>query len=70
MSGHKKLIAEKLAEEDEERKVKGEAKKEKHLVFDVDTYLYILPLGFLHQSCVSFFPTIFYESNGCNLFPC
>ncbi|KAK9290361.1 hypothetical protein L1049_008530 [Liquidambar formosana] len=32
LSGHKKLIAEKLAEEEAERKVKGEAKKEKHLV--------------------------------------
>lgn len=42
LSGHKKLIAEKLAEEEEERKVKGDAKKEKHLVFDVKTYLCIL----------------------------
>ncbi|XP_077233648.1 rrp15p protein [Tasmannia lanceolata] len=32
LSGHKKLIAEKLADEEAERKVKGEAKKEKHLV--------------------------------------
>ncbi|PIA64053.1 hypothetical protein AQUCO_00201388v1 [Aquilegia coerulea] len=32
LSGHKKLIAEKLAEEDSERKVKGEVKKEKHQV--------------------------------------
>lgn len=32
LSAHKKLLAEKLAEEDAERKVKGEAKKEKHLV--------------------------------------
>ncbi|KAK4437470.1 hypothetical protein Salat_0080900 [Sesamum alatum] len=32
LSAHKKLIAEKLAEEEEEKKVKGEAKKEKHLV--------------------------------------
>lgn len=29
---HKKLIAEKLAEEEVERKVKGEVKKEKHMV--------------------------------------
>ncbi|KAI6673452.1 hypothetical protein NL676_001358 [Syzygium grande] len=32
MSAHKNLVAEKLAEEETERKVKGEAKKEKHLV--------------------------------------
>ncbi|PON52677.1 Rrp15p protein [Parasponia andersonii] len=32
LSAHKKLVAEKLAEEEAERKVKGEAKKEKHLV--------------------------------------
>ncbi|PHT49159.1 hypothetical protein CQW23_13367 [Capsicum baccatum] len=32
LSAHKKLVAEKLAEEDVERKVKGEAKKEKHLI--------------------------------------
>uniref|UniRef100_A0A5B6ZL48 Putative RRP15-like protein n=1 Tax=Davidia involucrata TaxID=16924 RepID=A0A5B6ZL48_DAVIN len=32
LSAHKKLVVEKLAEEDAERKVKGEAKKEKHLV--------------------------------------
>ncbi|XP_058084849.1 uncharacterized protein LOC131232557 [Magnolia sinica] len=32
LSGQKKLIAEKLAEEEAERKVKAEAKKEKHLV--------------------------------------
>ncbi|EEF37808.1 RRP15-like protein [Ricinus communis] len=32
LSGHKKLVAEKLAEEDSERKVKGEAKKEKKLM--------------------------------------
>ncbi|KAL0302821.1 UNVERIFIED_CONTAM: hypothetical protein Scaly_3020300 [Sesamum calycinum] len=32
LSAHKKLLAEKLAEEEEEKKVKGEAKKEKHLV--------------------------------------
>ncbi|XP_039005673.1 RRP15-like protein isoform X2 [Hibiscus syriacus] len=32
LSGHKQLIAKKLAEEEAERKVKGEAKKEKHLV--------------------------------------
>lgn len=34
LSAHKKLLAEKLAEEEEERKVKGEAKKEKHLVLN------------------------------------
>lgn len=33
LSGHKKLVVEKLAEEEAERRVKGEAKKEKHLVF-------------------------------------
>ncbi|KAL0403726.1 UNVERIFIED_CONTAM: putative protease Do-like 14 [Sesamum radiatum] len=32
LSAHKKLLAEKIAEEEEEKKVKGEAKKEKHLV--------------------------------------
>ncbi|KAA8524901.1 hypothetical protein F0562_011324 [Nyssa sinensis] len=32
LSAHKKLVAEKLAEEETEWKVKGEAKKEKHLV--------------------------------------
>lgn len=32
LSGHKQLVAKKLAEEKAERKVKGEAKKEKHLV--------------------------------------
>ncbi|MCD7453541.1 hypothetical protein HAX54_021276 [Datura stramonium] len=32
LSAHKKLVAEKLAEEDVGRKVKGEAKKEKHLI--------------------------------------
>lgn len=32
LSAHKKLLAEKLADEEAERKVKGEAKKEKHLV--------------------------------------
>ncbi|XP_073125238.1 uncharacterized protein [Henckelia pumila] len=31
LSAHKKLLGEKLAEEESERKVKGEAKKEKHL---------------------------------------
>jgi len=32
LSAHKKLVAEKLAEEEVERKVKGDAKKEKHVV--------------------------------------
>ncbi|KAA3474766.1 RRP15-like protein [Gossypium australe] len=32
LAGHKQLVAKKLAEEKAERKVKGEAKKEKHLV--------------------------------------
>ncbi|KAL6999853.1 hypothetical protein U1Q18_001009 [Sarracenia purpurea var. burkii] len=32
LSAHKKLFAEKLAEEESDRKVKGEAKKEKHLM--------------------------------------
>jgi hypothetical protein len=35
MSAHKKLIGEKLAEEEAERKFKGEAKKEKQLVKSV-----------------------------------
>lgn len=34
MSAHKNLVAEKLAKEETERKVKGEAKKEKHLVYN------------------------------------
>lgn len=33
LSANKKLVAEKLAEEEAEQKVKGEAKKEKRLVF-------------------------------------
>lgn len=33
LSANKKLVAEKLAEEEAERKVKGEAKKEKLMVF-------------------------------------
>lgn len=32
LSAHKKLVAEKLAEEEVERKVKGDSKKEKHMV--------------------------------------
>ncbi|KAG5604436.1 hypothetical protein H5410_025928 [Solanum commersonii] len=32
LSAHKNLVAEKLAEEDVERKVKGDAKREKHLI--------------------------------------
>lgn len=32
LSAHKKLLAEKLAEEEAEKKVKGEVKKEKHLI--------------------------------------
>ncbi|KAJ1380570.1 Ribosomal RNA-processing protein 15 [Sesbania bispinosa] len=32
LSGHKKLVVEKLAEEEAERKIKGEAKKEKHML--------------------------------------
>lgn len=32
LSAHQKLLAEKLAEEETERKVRGEAKKEKHLI--------------------------------------
>lgn len=35
LSAHKKLVVKKLAEEEAERKVKGETKKEKHLVFQV-----------------------------------
>lgn len=33
LSANKKLVAEKLAEEEAERKVKGEARKAKQLVF-------------------------------------
>lgn len=32
LSAHKKLVAEKLAEEESERKVKGDAKKDKHVI--------------------------------------
>ncbi|XP_027344567.1 RRP15-like protein [Abrus precatorius] len=32
LSGHKKLVIDKLAEEEAERKIKGEAKKEKHML--------------------------------------
>ena len=38
LSGHKQLVAKKLAEEEAERKVKGEAKKEKHMVFSLKLY--------------------------------
>ena len=34
LSANKKLLAEKLAEEDLEKKVKGEAKKERHMVLN------------------------------------
>ena len=44
LSAHKKLIAEKLAEEEAERKVKGEAKKEKQLVSQYQNQL----LGYKH----------------------
>lgn len=37
LSANKKLLAEKLAEEEVEKKVKGEAKKEKHMVFNFST---------------------------------
>lgn len=38
----KKLIAEKLAEEKTDKKVKGEVKKEKHLVLDLFTHSILL----------------------------
>ena len=44
LSAHKKLIAKKLAEEEAERKVKGEAKKEKQLVSQSQNQL----LGYNH----------------------
>ncbi|OVA01593.1 Protein of unknown function DUF1665 [Macleaya cordata] len=44
LSGHKKLVAEKLAEEESERKVKGEAKKEKHTVREQG---HVMPENFL-----------------------
>ena len=47
LSGHKKLVAEKLAEEEAEQKVKGEAKKEKHLVL---IFYFIITL--LYAPCV------------------
>jgi hypothetical protein len=39
LSADRKLIAEKLAEEEAERKVKGEAKKEKNLVIQFQNQL-------------------------------
>lgn len=39
LSADRKLIAEKLAEEEAERKVKGEARKEKHLVIQFQNQL-------------------------------
>ncbi|XP_042007941.1 ribosomal RNA-processing protein 15-like isoform X1 [Salvia splendens] len=39
LSANKKLIAEKLAEEDLEKKVKGEAKKERHIVIDFSIFV-------------------------------
>lgn len=42
LSAHKKLVAEKLAEEEVERKVKGETKKEKHLVYLVSKILFFI----------------------------
>ncbi|KAG0485862.1 hypothetical protein HPP92_009725 [Vanilla planifolia] len=44
LSAHKKLVAEKLADEDAEHKVKSEAKKEKHLVAEKG---HVKPAGFL-----------------------
>lgn len=44
LSAHKKLVAEKLAEEEAEHKVKGEAKKEKHLAAEKG---HVKPANFL-----------------------
>ncbi|XP_068302413.1 uncharacterized protein [Pyrus communis] len=44
MSAHKKLVAEKLAEEQTERKAKGEAKKEKHTVIEKG---HVMPANYL-----------------------
>ncbi|GLT51133.1 hypothetical protein SLA2020_245630 [Shorea laevis] len=44
LSGHKQLIAKKLAQEETERKVKGEAKKEKHMVAEKG---HVKPLTYL-----------------------
>lgn len=54
LSAHKKLIAEKLADEEEERKVKGEAKKEKHMVFDLffSYYAVSLSLSLSNTRCI------------------
>ncbi|XP_059282760.1 uncharacterized protein LOC132036437 isoform X2 [Lycium ferocissimum] len=46
LSAHKKLVAGKLAEEDVERKVKGEAKKEKHLIREKG---HVKPANFLNS---------------------
>ncbi|KAH0449323.1 hypothetical protein IEQ34_023123 [Dendrobium chrysotoxum] len=44
LSAHKKLVAEKLAEEEAEQKAKGEVKKEKHMIAEKG---HIKPLGVL-----------------------
>ncbi|KAK7258349.1 hypothetical protein RIF29_23922 [Crotalaria pallida] len=44
LSGHKKLIAEKLAEEEAERKNRGEARKEKHMLAEKG---HVIPANYL-----------------------
>lgn len=47
LSGHKKLIADKLTEEEAERHVKGEAKKEKKMVI---SYFNLVDLSIIPTS--------------------
>ena len=52
LSANKKLIAEKLAEEDLEKKVKGEAKKERHIVMDFSIFVIFVFLIYIFHVCV------------------
>ena len=54
MSAHKKLIGEKLAEEEAERKFKGEAKKEKQLVKSVSKQIAMTSLCVFLMSLVAY----------------
>lgn len=64
LSGHQKLVVEKLAEEESGKKVKREAKKEKHLVFHFSHHFIILImlveiLGFGATVCLDSFDCLF-----------
>ena len=58
LSAHKKLWGEKLAEEEAEKKVKGEAKKEKHLVFHLTSFRFFTYMCCVHQLYVIHFVTL------------